>query len=90
MGRTRRPTHCKALLVQDLLDMQDLHALLLWKLFFSPFQLQMSCLSIGWLLGFQLLFSNTQTIDDVSVMTDAEGSWKDGEIYFGFNILRVF
>ena len=39
---------------------------------------------------FQLLFSNTQTIDDVSVMTDAEGSWKDGEIYFGFNILRVF
>ena len=39
---------------------------------------------------FQLLFSNTQTIDDVSVMTDAEGSWKNGEIYFGFNILRVF
>ena len=39
---------------------------------------------------FQLLFSNTQTIDDVSVITDAEGSWKDGEIYFGFNILRVF
>ena len=39
---------------------------------------------------FQLLFSNTQTIDDVSVMTDAEGSWKEGEIYFGFNILRVF
>ena len=39
---------------------------------------------------FQLLFSNTQTIDDISVMTDAEGSWKDGEIYFGFNILRVF
>jgi hypothetical protein len=24
------------------------------------------------------------------VMTDAEGSWKEGEIYFGFNILRVF
>ena len=39
---------------------------------------------------FQLLFSNTQTSDDVSVLTDAEGSWKDGEIYFGFNILRVF
>ena len=39
---------------------------------------------------FQLLFSNTQTIDDVSVITDAEGSWKEGEIYFGFNILRVF
>ena len=39
---------------------------------------------------FQLLFSNTQTSDDVSVLTDAEGSWKDGDIYFGFNILRVF
>ena len=39
---------------------------------------------------FQLLFSNTQMIDDISTLTDAEGSWKDGEIYFGFNILRVF
>ncbi len=39
---------------------------------------------------FQLLFSNTQFSDDVSVLTDAEGSWSDGEIYFGFNILRVF
>ena len=39
---------------------------------------------------FQLLFSNTQTIDNVSVMTDAEGSWREGKIYFGFNILRVF
>lgn len=39
---------------------------------------------------FQLLFSNTQTIDNVSVMTDAEGSWKEGKIYFGFNVLRVF
>ena len=39
---------------------------------------------------FQLLFSNTQTIDNVSVMTDAEGSWREGKIYFGFNVLRVF
>ena len=39
---------------------------------------------------FQLLFSNTQYSDDVFVLTDAEGSWSDGEIYFGFNILRVF
>tara|TARA_X000001036_G_scaffold431055_2_gene464713 strand:- start:106 stop:972 length:867 start_codon:yes stop_codon:yes gene_type:complete len=39
---------------------------------------------------FQLIFSNTQSSDDISVHTDAEGSWKDGEIYFGFNILRVF
>ena len=39
---------------------------------------------------FQLLFSNTQFSDDVFVLTDAEGSWSEGEIYFGFNILRVF
>ena len=39
---------------------------------------------------FQLLFSNTQFSDDVFVLTDAEGSWSDGEVYFGFNILRVF
>ena len=39
---------------------------------------------------FQLLFSNTQFSDDVSVLTDAEGSWSGGKIYFGFNILRVF
>ena len=39
---------------------------------------------------FQLIFSNTQSIDDVSVLLDAEGSWKEGNIFFGFNILRVF
>tara|TARA_B100000609_G_C17207459_1_gene431790 strand:- start:324 stop:1238 length:915 start_codon:yes stop_codon:yes gene_type:complete len=39
---------------------------------------------------FQLIFSNTQSIDDLSVLLDAEGSWKEGDIFFGFNILRVF
>ena len=39
---------------------------------------------------FQLLFSNTQTIDDVSVLLDAEGDWGKGNFFFGFNILRVF
>lgn len=39
---------------------------------------------------FQLLFSNTQSIDDVSVLTDAEGDWTKRKIFFGFNILRVF
>ena len=39
---------------------------------------------------FQLLFSNTQTIDDVSVLLDAEGDWSAGDFFFGFNILRVF
>ncbi len=39
---------------------------------------------------FQLIFSNTQSIDDISVLTDAEGNWAQRKIYFGFNILRVF
>mgnify|MGYP001390245810 CR=1 FL=1 len=39
---------------------------------------------------FQLLFSNTQSIDDVSVLLDAEGNWSTGDFFFGFNILRVF
>ena len=39
---------------------------------------------------FQLLFSNTQSIDDISVILDAEGDWRAGDFFFGFNILRVF
>jgi len=39
---------------------------------------------------FQLIFSNTQSIDDISVLTDAEGNWDTQNIFFGFNILRVF
>ena len=39
---------------------------------------------------FQLLFSNTQSIDDVSVLLDAEGDWSARDFFFGFNILRVF
>jgi len=62
------------------------------RLEISPFK---DVLSIGIDLEtgghvFQLLFSNTQTIDDVSVLLDAEGDWGRGDFYFGFNILRVF
>ena len=39
---------------------------------------------------FQLIFSNTQSIDDVSVILDAEGNWAERQIFFGFNILRIF
>tara|TARA_B100000927_G_scaffold209336_1_gene170184 strand:+ start:454 stop:1365 length:912 start_codon:yes stop_codon:yes gene_type:complete len=39
---------------------------------------------------FQLLFSNTQSIDDVSVILDAEGNWTKRHIFFGFNISRTF
>ena len=62
------------------------------RLKISPFK---DVLSIGIDLEtgghvFQLLFSNTQTIDDVSVLLDAEGDWSAGDFFFGFNILRVF
>ena len=39
---------------------------------------------------FQLIFSNTQSIDDVSVILDAEGDWTKRHIFFGFNISRTF
>jgi hypothetical protein len=39
---------------------------------------------------FQLLFSNTQASDEAGVLTMAEGDWLKGDVFFGFNILRVF
>lgn len=39
---------------------------------------------------FQLLFSNTQASDEAGVLTGAEGDWLKSDIFFGFNILRVF
>lgn len=39
---------------------------------------------------FQLLFSNTQASDEAGVLTGAEGNWTEGDVFFGFNILRVF
>ena len=39
---------------------------------------------------FELLFSNTQASDEAGVLTGAEGNWTKGDVFFGFNILRVF
>ncbi|OYU79682.1 MAG: hypothetical protein CFE23_12850 [Flavobacterium sp. BFFFF1] len=39
---------------------------------------------------FQLLFSNSQAINDVAYFTNATGKWNGGGIYFGFNMYRVF
>jgi hypothetical protein len=39
---------------------------------------------------FQLIFSNSQGTDENSVLTQTEGSWSKGHIYFGFNLTRVF
>ncbi len=41
---------------------------------------------------FQLVFSNSQPMNDVAQLTNARGNWdfKRGPLYFGFNMYRVF
>lgn len=39
---------------------------------------------------FQMVFSNCQTMNDVSVFSNATGKWNGGSLYFGFNLYRVF
>jgi hypothetical protein len=39
---------------------------------------------------FQLLFSNAESTNGPAMMANAAGDWSKGEIYFGFNLVRVF
>lgn len=39
---------------------------------------------------FQLVFSNSQAMNDVATFTNATGDWNGGSVYFGFNMYRVF
>lgn len=39
---------------------------------------------------FQLVFSNSQINSDIGYLTNAAGNWGKGNIYFGFNLYRVF
>lgn len=39
---------------------------------------------------FQLLFSNAQSTNEPGFISNAEGDWTTGDVYFGFNIVRVF
>lgn len=39
---------------------------------------------------FQMVFSNSQPMDDVTLFTNATGKWNGGSLYFGFNMYRVF
>jgi len=39
---------------------------------------------------FQLVFSNSQPMNDVAVFSNAGGDWTKGSVYFGFNMYRVF
>jgi len=39
---------------------------------------------------FQLLFSNAQSTNEPGFLSNAEGDWSKGIIFFGFNVVRVF
>ncbi|MBP6181722.1 DUF5777 family beta-barrel protein [Flavobacterium sp.] len=40
---------------------------------------------------FQMVFSNSQAMNDVSVLSNSTGKWENSKgIYFGFNMYRVF
>ncbi|MCF6213612.1 MAG: DUF5777 family beta-barrel protein [Flavobacteriaceae bacterium] len=39
---------------------------------------------------FQLIFSNAQPLTDANYITNTTGNWKKADIFFGFNLLRVF
>jgi len=39
---------------------------------------------------FQLHFSNAQPMFESAFITETTGNWFDGDVYFGFNITRVF
>lgn len=39
---------------------------------------------------FQMVFSNSQPMNDVALFTNATGNWNGGSLYFGFNMYRVF
>jgi len=39
---------------------------------------------------FQLLFTNSQINSDIGYLSNAVGKWGEGQIFFGFNLYRVF
>jgi len=39
---------------------------------------------------FQLMFSNSQGLTPKTVLTNTDNKWRDGYIYFGFNLVRTF
>ena len=39
---------------------------------------------------FQLLFSNSQPLFESGFLTETNGKWENGDIYFGFHLQRTF
>jgi len=55
---------------------------------YDPFSLGLELDTGGHL--FQLIFSNSHTPSTKAVLTDTFSQWQKGEIYFGFNLIRIF
>jgi opacity protein-like surface antigen len=54
-----------------------------------------NALSFGWDIEtgghvFQLVFTNAQTMNEPQYIGQTTGSWGNGDVYFGFNISRIF
>ena len=54
-----------------------------------------NALSFGWDIEtgghvFQLVFTNAQTMNEPQYIGQTTGTWGNGDIYFGFNISRIF
>jgi hypothetical protein len=54
-----------------------------------------NALSFGWDIEtgghvFQLVFTNAQTMNEPQYIGQTVGSWGHGDVYFGFNISRIF
>ena len=58
------------------------------SLFSDPFTIGVDIETGGHV--FQLLFSNAQSTNEPGFLSNAEGNWGDGNVFFGFNIVRVF
>ena len=51
--------------------------------------------SVGWEIEtgghvFQLIFTNSQAMTEPQYIGQTTGEWSDGDIYFGFNVSRIF
>lgn len=50
-------------------------------------------IGIDWEVGghiFQLMLTNSKQLNDTHYVTNATGDWSDGDVFFGFNLYRVF
>lgn len=56
--------------------------------FKNPFSLGLDIETGGHV--FQLLFSNSRFNSDIGYLTNASGNWGKGNVFFGFNLYRVF